>query len=50
LVPKGFGINPKADRRIAGGNQFGEYKTSLIFAIDDLKMVPAKRRLLGRPL
>jgi len=49
-IAKGFGINPEANGRIAGSNQFSEYQASLVFSIDHLKMAPSKGRLLGRPL
>ena len=44
-----FRIHPQSNRRVASGHQFSKDTFILIFTIDDAKMPPAQRLLLGRP-
>ncbi len=48
-VLQDFGVDPEANAGIAGGNEFGEDKFTLVFSVSDMEVTPAEGFLLGGP-
>ncbi len=48
-VLQNFGVDPEANARIAGGNEFGEDEFALIFSVSHMEVSPTEGFLLGGP-